>query len=63
MPLSSSAALGLEGAEDDGLRVLEEEVKDLRDVWSALLPPWDALQVRGYSPKDYLTYDYLTHSR
>jgi dynein heavy chain 1, cytosolic len=41
---AAKLALGLEASGDDLLRPLEEEIKDLREVWSSLLTVWESLQ-------------------
>jgi len=41
---AAKVALSLEGSVEDSLKPLEEEIKELRDVWSSLLPVWEALQ-------------------
>lgn len=42
---AARVSLGVEGSDDAALRGLEEELGDLRTVWTAVLPLHDALQV------------------
>lgn len=47
---AARVSLGVEGSDDAALRGLEEELGDLRAVWTAVLPLHDGLQVSYFTP-------------